>query len=242
MRRVGVIGCGNIGRPVIRALQAGTAGPHALVAVLARQARHVDDLTVLDDADAFFAAAPELIIEAAGPAAFAAHVPTALARAEVWAVSPTALADRAVEAQTRAAVAAGHHLRIVSGAIGALDGLRALAVDPALTLTVTVDAAWADEAAVLFEGSAREAAARYPHGTNVAVAAALAGPGLDATRVCVRQVPHGAPRAMSLAASSAFGSLEASLAPRVVPAEEVHTVAASLIAALRQADTPLWVA
>ena len=36
MKRVGLIGCGAIGRPVARALLAGKAGSHSLAAVLAR--------------------------------------------------------------------------------------------------------------------------------------------------------------------------------------------------------------
>ena len=37
MKRVGLIGCGAIGRPVARALLAGTAGAHTLTAVLANE-------------------------------------------------------------------------------------------------------------------------------------------------------------------------------------------------------------
>ena len=39
------------------------------------------------------------------------------------------------------------------------------------------------ERELLFEGTAREVALRFSEGVNVAVAAALAGPGLDAARV-----------------------------------------------------------
>ena len=39
MKQVGHIGCGAIGRPVARALLAGKAGSHSLVAVLARAPR-----------------------------------------------------------------------------------------------------------------------------------------------------------------------------------------------------------
>ena len=38
MKRIGLIGCGAIGRPVARALMAGKAGAHSLGAVLARAA------------------------------------------------------------------------------------------------------------------------------------------------------------------------------------------------------------
>jgi len=93
MKRVGLIGCGAIGRPVARALLAGKAGSHSLAAVLARAPRDLDGFPVTDTADRFLAGGHDLIIEAGGPAAFRALVPAALERCEVWAVSPVPLAD-----------------------------------------------------------------------------------------------------------------------------------------------------
>src|SRR5262245_50109503 len=101
MKRVGLIGCGAIGRPVARALMAGTAGPHSLAAVLARSPRHRDGIEVTADLDAFLAGRYDLIIETGGPAAFRALVPLALERSEVWAVSPIPLADPALEQEIR---------------------------------------------------------------------------------------------------------------------------------------------
>jgi aspartate dehydrogenase len=87
---------------------------------------------------------------------------------------------------------------------------------------------------VLFEGTAREAALAIPEGVNVAVSAALAGPGLDATRVRVLRPPRGAAgRTMGFTVRSPAGVFEVTARPRVVPAEDVHAVAASLIAMLR---------
>ena len=78
MKRVGLIGCGAIGRPVARALLAGKAGSHSLAAVLARAPRDLDGFPVTDAADRFLAGGHDLIIEAGGPAAFRALVPAAL--------------------------------------------------------------------------------------------------------------------------------------------------------------------
>src|SRR5258706_6254850 len=75
MKRVGLIGCGAIGRPVARALLAGKAGAHSLAAMLARAPRDLDGFTVTDIADKFLAGGHDLIIEAGGPAAFPALVP-----------------------------------------------------------------------------------------------------------------------------------------------------------------------
>jgi aspartate dehydrogenase len=91
---------------------------------------------------------------------------------------------------------------------------------------------------VAFSGSVREAALRFPDGVNVAVAAALAGPGLDRTRIDVMQ-PGPVPRhRLALTVRSRFGTTGAWSEPRVAPG--VHPVAACLIAALRRELQTVW--
>jgi len=67
IKRVGLIGCGAIGRPVARALLTGQAGPHSLTAVLARTPRELDGFPVTASADSFFGGGHDLIIEAGAP-------------------------------------------------------------------------------------------------------------------------------------------------------------------------------
>jgi hypothetical protein len=70
------------------------------------------------------------------------------------------------------------------------------------------------------------------------VAAALAGPGLDDTHVRVTRPPRGTVgRTMGFTVRSRAGVFEVTARPRVVPAEDVHTVAASLVAMLRREIT-----
>ncbi len=238
MKRVGVIGCGAIGRPVARALLAGKAGHHSLAGVLARSARELDGFPVSGDAASFLAGSYDMIIEAAGPAAFRALVPGALERSEVWAVSPLPLADAALEREIRRISAAtGHPLRIAPGALAAFDGIATAMAGGLESLDVFIDLGPGDgpEPELLFEGSAREAALRYPEGINVVVAAALAGPGLDATRARVMRPPRGTVgRTMGFIARSRAGVFELTARPRVVPAEDIHMAAASVIAMLRR--------
>ena len=188
MKRVGLIGCGAIGRPVARALLAGKAGAHSLAAVLARASRDLDGFPVTDTADKFLAGGHDLIIEAGGPAAFRALVPAALERCEVWAVSPIPLADPALEREIRGISAStGHALRLAPGALAAFDGIATAMAAGLESLDVFIDlgAGEASEPELLFEGTAREVGLRFPEGVNVVIAAALAGPGLDATHVRV---------------------------------------------------------
>ena len=140
MKRVGLIGCGAIGRPVARALLAGTAGAHSLAAVLARSARQLDGFEVTADVEAFLAGRYDLILETGGPAAFRALVPAALERCEVWAVSPIPLADPVLEQEVRRiAAASGHALRIAPGALAAFDGIATAMAAGLERLDVFVD-------------------------------------------------------------------------------------------------------
>ena len=240
MKRVGLIGCGAIGRPVARALLAGKAGAHSLAAVLARTSRELDGFPVTDGADRFLAGGHELIIEAGGPDAFRALVPAALERCEVWAVSPIPLADPALEREIRHITAStGHALRIAPGALAAFDGIATAMAGGLERLDVFIDlgAGEAPEPELLFEGTAREVGLRFPEGVNVVIAAALAGPGLDATHVRVMRPRGSAGRTMGFTVRSRAGVFELMARPRVVRAEDVHTVAASLLAMLRRETT-----
>ena len=244
-RRVGIIGCGAIGRPVARALLADKAGPHMLAAVLARSARELDGFPVTADVDSFLAGSYDMIIEAGGPDAFRTLVPAALERSEVWAVSPIPLADPGVERSIRRICAnSGHTLRIAPGALAAFDGIATAMAAGLERLEVFIDLApgQAPEPELLFEGSARAVALRYPEGVNVVVAAALAGPGLDATQVRVMRPARGTVgRTMGFTVRSRAGIFAVTASPRVIPAEDIHTVAASLVAMLRRETTGIVV-
>lgn len=242
--RLGLIGCGRIGAPVLRAWREGALPGWQLVAVLARH-RHepaaAGGIAVSDDAERFFATPLDLIVDAAGPQALAQHGERALAVAELWSVGAAALADAALAQRLRAAAErGGHRLRLLSGAFAGLDGVAAAAVDAAATLELDIELPPGEGAAsVLFRGSVRDAAQRHPNELNVAVAAALAGPGLDATTISVRAPGPVARHRLALRADSRYGSLALNVHPQLAPGE--HPVAACIVAALRQALAPVWV-
>ena len=75
---------------------------------------------------------------------------------------------------------------------------------------------------------------RFPEGVNVVIAAALAGPGLDATHVRVMRPPREcAGRTMGFTARSRVGVFELVVRPRVICAEDIHTVESARNAAPR---------
>lgn len=241
VRRFALIGCGRIGTEVLAAWQSGGLPGWELVSVLSRTAAPQAGALATTDPAQLFARRLDLVVECAGPAALSQHVEAALAVAPVWTVSAVALADAALLSRVNEAVRrSGHRLRVLPGALAGLDGVAAAAVDPMATLQLDIDLLPGEgERSQVFSGSVREAAARYPHHVNVAVAAALAGPGLDAAQIRVHHPGPGPRFTLALRAESVFGSLAAQVQPRIAPG--LHPVAASIVAALRQELRPIWV-
>lgn len=171
----------------------------------------------------------DFVVEAAGHAAIEAHVLPALARgvpcivASVGALAAEGLHER-LDAAARAG---GTQLELIAGAVGAIDALAAARIGgldlvrytgrkPPLAWLGTPAAARFDLAAltaeaILFEGTARDAARQYPKNANVAATVAFAGLGLDRTQVRLVADPAVTQNNHHIEASGAFGSLELSM-------------------------------
>ena len=178
----------------------------------------------------------DLLVECAGHAAIVAHVLPALARglpcivASVGALSAPGLLDQ-LEAAARAG---GTRLTLVAGAIGAIDALAAARLGglaqvhytgtkPALAWRGTpaealLDLAALTEPRVFFDGSARQAAQQFPKNANVAATVALAGLGLDATRVQLVADPHTCDNTHRVHAEGGFGRFELTMCGRPLAA------------------------
>jgi aspartate dehydrogenase len=257
-RRIAVIGLGAIGRPVAERLAAGAIAGAELVGVMRRAAPDgssaggVPGGCRLADLAAVVAAAPDVVVEAAGAEAFRAVVPALLARGiDVVAVSLAAMADVAVEAAvTTATATGGGRLLIASGAIGGLDALTAAreAGLDAVTLTQRKPPRAfpgrdlpAGVATIVSDGSARDAALAFPKNANIAAAVALAGIGFDRTRVTVVADPAVDANIAELQARGAFGTLTVALANRPSPdnPSTARLAGLSVVAALRRLAAPL---
>jgi aspartate dehydrogenase len=261
--RIGLIGCGAVGAPVVAAWRRGElAGAAKLVAVLVRRPRPAEpDLVVTTERAAFLATRPQVVVEAAGHAALGAHGVACLeAGADLVVTSAGALVDDGLrESLEAAARAAGRRVVVASAGIGALDILAAAAVGGLDSVTVTVrkdPAAWygtvaeqrADlgalaEAVTLFDGPVRKGARLYPQNVNIAAAAALAGLGLDRTRLVIIADPTICDHVVEIEASGWFGSF--GFREAIVPtAENPRTgrlVALAVIKTLRRMTAPLVV-
>jgi aspartate dehydrogenase len=230
--RVKVIGAGRIGAPVLDFLR-NSARWH-LASCLLRKSKPLPEATT--DAESFFAETAELVVEVAGPDALRLHGERVLMSADLWTTSAAALAEAPLRNRLEAVgLASGHRLRVLGGALGGLDGVATAATDPDARLHVTATRpGMVGEAGRVFAGSLAEAARLFPHEINFAVAAALAGPGVERTSIELNDSGPGGAHVLSLLAQSRSGSFRAEHRLDATQGG-LHPVAAAIIAALTQA-------
>jgi aspartate dehydrogenase len=175
---------------------------------------------------------PDLVVEAAGRDSVAPWGQAAFAAGADFAVSSTsALTDDALRTALLAqARAGGRQLLVPPGALGGIDALAAAARRPLDHVRHEISkppAAWVGTAAetlcdlanlaapvTFFEGTAREAAARFPQNANVAVISALAGVGLDRTTLALVADPGARLNRHVVQADGAFGRMTITLENR----------------------------
>ncbi len=208
MKRVALIGYGAIGRSIAAKMLLVDSAHTQLVAVQMRDYQLAPGrvelpaaVLVTSSIDELLAAEPDIVIEAASHEAVAQWGPAVLGRGcEFFVLSSGALAvDDLRETLAAEARRGGGHLSIPCGALAGFDGLLSLreaGLTQVIYRSTKPPTAWRgteaetvcdldglDESLVIFRGSARQAALRFPPNANLAVAVALAGVGLDATEV-----------------------------------------------------------
>lgn len=198
------------------------------VAALARHVRWLAKPQALADLGA------DMVIEAAGRAAVEPWGLAALQHAGCFVVSSTsAFCDEGIlERLVACAEQYGSQILVPPGALAAIDALAAASVLPLHKVThriVKPPAAWIGTPAealikldmltqgeVFFEGSARDAARQFPANANVAAIAALAGLGLDQTRVQLVADPGMHHNVHQLLVEGEFGTLEMKIENRAL--------------------------
>ncbi len=262
MLRLGLIGFGAIARHLLAAAAEGKLPGIGVTAILVRHRR-----TQPAPSGALLTHEPvrccaqklDAVLECAGHAAVREHGERVLVGGadllvtSVGAFADTALLDRLVET----AATAGRRLILPSAGIGALDILSAAAIGglEAVHVTVRKDAeSWRGTeaeathdlgrlsgAVTLYDGPVREGARRYPQNVNIAAATALAGLGLDRTRLTIIADPAIATHQVEIEARGRFGSFR--FAEEVIPSEENpktgRLVAMAAVKTVRQLRSPL---
>lgn len=262
MRSIGIVGCGAIGRAVLRAADDGRM-PMPIAGVTSRTEstaraflatlRHSPPLLTLEA----LVERADLLVETAG-----GHVVPPLARLAfamgkaLMVISVGALLEHPeVMEQARAT---GCSLLVPSGAIAGLDGIKAACqgrVDFVRMTSRKPPAAWEgapylaergislhalDGERELFHGTAREAARGFPSNLNVCAAVSLAGIGADATEVRVVAVPGLARNCHDVEIEGEFGRLAIHI--ENIPSENPKTgrlTALSIIRAIRDVADPV---
>ncbi|PJG60654.1 aspartate dehydrogenase [Aeromonas cavernicola] len=256
MKQLMMIGFGAMAREVLALLPADVTlrwllVPAAKVAQV--QAELGPTVTVLSQIDGCDAC-PDLVVECAGQAAVREHGAAVLARGwSLGLISVGALADEALNQQLRAAAhQGGGNLLVLAGAIAGIDGLAAAREGGLESVTYQgrkspqswrgsyaeslIDLNHIAEPTTFFSGSAREAATLFPANANVAATIALAGLGMDRTRVELIVDPTIGRNQHQIKASGRFGELDIAMSglPLVANPKTSTLAALSVVRACRQ--------
>ncbi len=253
--RLGLIGLGAIGGEVLAAAERGELPGIEVAAVLVRRPRVPSSARVVTaDADAFFSERLDVVLECAGHQAVRDHGARALSTgSDLIVTSAGALTDDALLASLLATAEQGASRLIVpSAGIGALDILAGAAqggLDEVIVAVRKDPLSWKGTMAetlcdldhleapiTLYDGPVREGARRYPQNVNISAAAALAGIGLDRTRLVIIADPGITTHVVEIAARGRFGSF--SFRQDVIPTESNpktgRLVAMAVIKTVRQ--------
>ena len=251
--RIALIGTGAIATFVTNAL---TAAEHTIVAHLVRPEKERRELNHYVSV----AALPkdlDVVIECAGHEALRAYGPDVLLRGtDLVIVSIGALADTYVAGSLAAAAHFGHtKVHLASGAIGALDCLRAAGVGGLHSVIYTgrkppmswkgsiaesiVDLDSLTSGAIThFDGSAHDAALRYPKNANVAAAVAIAGLGFEETKVRLIADANATENIHEITAKGDFGHLQFRISGSALPGNPRSSALAamSIVAKIQQLE------
>jgi aspartate dehydrogenase len=262
IKSIGVVGCGAIGKALIKAVEDGKLNV-GLAGVTSRTEKSAREfLAQFKSAPPYLpleelVKAADLLVEAAG-----GHIVAELAKKtfsagkDLMVISVGALLEHPeVMAESRRT---GCRLYVPSGAIAGLDGIKSACVGAITHVTHTtrkpplglegapylvergISLAGLTEEKEIFSGSAREACRGFPANVNVTGAVSLAGIGPDKTRVRILAVP-GLPRnCHDIDIEGEFGKLHVHI--ENVPTENPKTgklTALSIIRAVQDVVDPV---
>jgi len=250
--RVGVAGLGVIGRAVCRALDAGLPGLTLAGATARDRGRAERFLAGLGTPAPFLTldelvAASDLVVEASTQAHLAELAPKALgAGRDLVVLSCGGLLGR--RDWIDLAAAKGCRIRVPSGAIAGLDGVKAACLGAITSVTMEtrkppaglagapwvverrIDLAAIREETLLFEGPATEACRAFPANVNVLAALSLAGIGPDKTRTRIFAAPAQRMNRHRITVEGEFGRLAVEV--ENVPSENPRTGKLSYLSAI----------
>lgn len=237
MVKLGILGCGNIGRFVMESLSTRDDFKEFSLEVIADLPAVEGDLKALaekygcaytTDPMTFIGRGLEVVMESAHPAAVKRYAPALLRSGiNMLTMSVGAYADPEVFAEAKRAAEEGNcKLLLPTGGIAAIDYLKAARLSGMQEATLTMvkepkalagapyfqehpmDLFAIKEPTVVFEGTAAEAIKGFPQNTNVAVALSLATLGPEKTRIKVVCDPNATRIAVEIYGRAASGEIK----------------------------------
>ncbi len=262
MKSVGIVGCGAIGRALLRAVERGqlTVRIAGITSRTEQSAR--DFLETLASPPPYLSlpeliAASDLVVEAAGGATVPGLAGEVFAAGKaLMVISVGALLDHPeIVARARQT---GCRLYVPSGAIAGLDGVKSACVGTIQHVTMTtrkppeglegapylvqnaISLVGLKEEKEIFSGTARAACKGFPANVNVCAAVSLAGIGPDMTRIRILAVPGLQRNCHDIDVEGEFGRLQVHI--ENVPSENPRTgklTALSIIRAVQDVVDPV---
>jgi aspartate dehydrogenase len=262
MKSIGIVGCGAIGKALIRAVQGGKLSVRVAGVTSRTESNARDFLSSFRQPPEYLPLkdlvdSADMIIEAAGGAVVPGLAEEVFAAGkDLMVISVGALLDHpeVIDESRRT----GCRLYVPSGAIAGLDGIKSAVVGAITHVTHTtrkppvglegapylvergISLAGLQEEKEIFSGSAREACRGFPANVNVTAAVSLAGIGPDQTRVKIFAVPGLVRNCHDIDVEGEFGKLHVHI--ENVPSENPKTgklTALSIIRAVQDAMDPV---
>jgi aspartate dehydrogenase len=258
MKRIGIVGCGAIGKALVQATQSGRLSVR-VAGVTSRSEKNAREfLASFADPPPYLSLQElihnsDLVVEAAGGAVVPQLAKAVFAASkDLMVISVGALLDHPtiIDESRRT----GCRLYVPSGAIAGLDGIKSASVGRIEHVTHTtrkppaglegapylvqhaISLAGLEKEKEVFYGTAREACRGFPANVNVTAAVSLAGIGPDQTRVRILAVPGLLRNCHDIDVEGEFGKLHIHI--ENVPSENPKTgklTALSIIRAIEDA-------
>ncbi|HXV83309.1 MAG TPA: aspartate dehydrogenase [Candidatus Binatia bacterium] len=261
-KAVGIVGCGAIGRVLLKAVDSGKLSVR-IAGVTSRSEKSARDfLSTFTNPPPYLSlqeliGASELIVEAAGGSVVPRLAEEVFAAGkDLMVISAGALLDHPeiIERSRQT----GCRLYVPSGAIAGLDGIKSACVGEIREVTMTtrkppngldgapylvrqgISVVGLTEEKEVFSGSAREACQGFPANVNVSAAVSLAGIGPDRTRIRILAVPGLSRNCHDIEVEGEFGRLHVHI--ENVPSENPKTgklTALSIIRSVQDVVDPV---
>lgn len=195
MKKIGFLGCGKIGRRLLKEIQDKKLGEVVFIQdAYLKEAKELP-VPVIAEPDASLYKEADLIIECATSQALSDYIDLILKNCDLLMFSVTAFCSETFERKVKELTEQyGKRVYIPHGAILGLDGIldgRKIWEEVSIQTTKNPQSLSRNdtERTVVYEGSARDACRQYPRNVNVHAAVALSGIGFEKTKSVIISDP-----------------------------------------------------